>query len=280
MCSHLTLRGAAFPQLHRPLRTLIRDLFRKPGRLWTHGWCVYLCVYGSDCLCLYVSFYVCLSVCQSLSVSVCLFVWVYVWVCVYMSFNMCLMGGVCVCVCNWVSRHAFVCVCTCPCALVGASPGVTLRGGGLLAHGNLPVMGSKHCWPVRISFVVGVVHSPHQTSPGCYSSPTPSWQEKEEGVCWRRVTPGNVWELCLFTHQRHYCCPHFTDVEIEELGDSVHDPGHSPANEWHRRGLKLSRLARLWPPNCGRGSGSFQWPEYLEIPSEVTVLEESGLLFV
>ena len=78
--------------------------------------------------------------------------------CVFMSFYLCLVRRVCVFVCDWVSRHAFVCICMCPCVLVRESLGVALRGSGLLAHSNLPAVGSKYWYPVRVPYVVGVVH--------------------------------------------------------------------------------------------------------------------------
>ena len=58
----------------------------------------------------------------------------------------------------FVTVHAVMCVCMCTHARVGASLGVALRGSGLLAHSNLPAVGSKYWYPVRVPYVVGVVH--------------------------------------------------------------------------------------------------------------------------
>lgn len=59
------------------------------------------------------------------------------------------------------------------------------RGSSLLAHGDLPAVGSKYWYPVRVPFVVGVVHPAkhHQAA---------ILPQHKEGVCWRRIMPGNV----------------------------------------------------------------------------------------
>ena len=77
----------------------------------------------------------------------------------------------------------------CPRAVVEASLGVALRGSRLLDHGDLPVVGSKHRYPVRVPFVVGVVHPAkhHQAA----ILPTAD-KRRKRGVFWRRITPGNV----------------------------------------------------------------------------------------
>ena len=93
------------------------------------------------CVCLFVgasirlplSLCVCVSVCVYLCASVCLHVCIYVFPYVFV----CVVLGVYVC----VSVHALVCVCLCPCAHVGASLEVVLRGRGLLLHGYLPEAG-------------------------------------------------------------------------------------------------------------------------------------------
>ena len=82
---------------------------------------------------------------------------------------------------------------------------------------------------------------PHQASASCSS--VASWREKEEGARWRRVTPGTVWGLRFFTHQRHYYSLHFTRAETDAWRAWVPDQGWSPSNECYRRGSKLGSLA-------------------------------------
>ena len=93
----------------------------------------------------------CVCVCVHLCVFVCLPM--YVFICVSVCFYVCMcVERMSVCDCEWIS------VCLCPCACVGASFGVALRGGGLPVHGYLPQVGLGHRYPLESSLVVGMVH--------------------------------------------------------------------------------------------------------------------------
>ena len=134
------------------------------------------------CVCLFVgvsmspSVCVCVSVCVYLCASVCLHV------CIYMCFHMCFYVSfwVCMSVRDCVSVRALLCICLCPCAHVGASLGMVLRGRGLLLHGYLPD---------ELSLVVGVVQpTKHHHAAVLF----PAVERRKEGSTIRTVTPGTI----------------------------------------------------------------------------------------
>ena len=93
---------------------------------------MYLCVAVYVNMCLHVCF-------QCLCVCLCRLRW-------------------CICLCDCVSENVFVCVFLCPCTVVGASLGLTLRGRGLLVHVYSPITHLDQLYPVELSLVVAVVH--------------------------------------------------------------------------------------------------------------------------
>lgn len=95
----------------------------------------------------------------------------------------------CLCVTGYLGMHFGSNICMCPCALVGESLGVALRGSSLLATNDLPAVGSKYWYLVRVPFVVGVVHPAkhHQAAILPLAD-----KRRKKGVCWRRIMPGNV----------------------------------------------------------------------------------------
>ena len=181
-----------------PFRTLVRALVRRLGDYEP-----------MDCLCIYVlmCLFVCVFVCVSVSACVCLtsyaclYVSLCMFICICLCVSMCLCVflchcGWCICLCDWVSENAFVCVCLYPCTVAGASLGLTLWGRGFPVHVYIPVTHVDQWYPEN-SLVVRFIHPTkhHHTafSPACV--------ERREGGSLEDSNNSTVWELCLSTHQ-------------------------------------------------------------------------------
>ena len=138
-----------------PVRKLVIVLVKRPGDYEPMG-----CLYIYVLVCLFVCVYVCF--CMSLTSYACLYVSLYVYMCllfVSMCLCVCLYHcGWCICLCDYVSENQFVCACLCPCTVVGASLGLTLRGRGLPVHVYTPVTHLGQWHPVEFSLVLVVIH--------------------------------------------------------------------------------------------------------------------------
>ena len=126
-------------------RTLVRALVRRPVDYEPIG-----CLHVYLLLCLFVYVFVCVFLCVSVRAFVsltsyaCFYVSLCMFICVCLCVSMCLCVCLChcrwcICLCDCVSENAFVCVFLCPCTVVGASLGLTLRGRGLPVHVYTPV---------------------------------------------------------------------------------------------------------------------------------------------
>ena len=155
-CSPLPAAQTSLDQF----RTLVKALLRRPGDYEPTG-CLCICVL----VCLFVCAFVCVSVCAcvSLTSDACFYVSLCWFICACLYVSKCLCGHLCrfwwfICLCDCMSKNAFMCVCLCPCTLVGASLGLTLRGRGLPVYTYTPVACFDQWYPVELFLVVAVVH--------------------------------------------------------------------------------------------------------------------------
>jgi len=149
-----------------PFRTLVRALVRRLGDYEPMDClCIYVLV------CLFVCVFVCVSVraCVCLTSYACLYVSLCMFICICLCVSMCLCVllchcGWCICLCDWVSENAFVCL---PVSMY--SSGSITCADPLRERLSGPCVHSSH---TRGSMVPrelpgSKIYPPHQTSPHC-----------------------------------------------------------------------------------------------------------------
>ena len=145
---------------------------------------------------------------------------------VFMCLYVCLYESACVVPCVCVSVYVVVCgayvcvtvclrmhlsVCLCPCTVVGASLGLTLRGRGLPVHVYNPVTRLDQWYPVEHSLIVAVVYPTkhHHTA-----LPLVSVERSDGGDPWRTVTTAPS-ESCACPPIKALIRSPCTDAEIQ-----------------------------------------------------------------